>query len=106
MPKAGYRVLSAQDGEEAILIFNNHVNAIDIALLDIVMPKAGGQKTFEQIKITRPDMPVIFMSGYSKGILPVDFSPDTHYEILQKPISRSELLNTMRIFFEYRKRTD
>jgi signal transduction histidine kinase/DNA-binding response OmpR family regulator len=96
LKRAGYRVLSAHDGEEAIRLFNNHMQEINIALLDIVMPKISGRKVFEQIKFRRPYIPVIFMTGYSKGVLPIDFFPNTHYEMLQKPISRTDLLNKIR----------
>jgi len=96
LEKSGYHIISAKDGEEAIRVFNENSDRIDLALLDIVMPKANGQDVLKHIRIVRPFMPVIFMTGYSKGILSPDISPGDHYEIIQKPIFPSVLERKIR----------
>ena len=70
---------------------------INIALLDIVMPKVSGQKVLDHISLIRPDLPVVFMTGYSKeGLLSPDILPGSKHEIIQKPVSRSVLLEKIR----------
>ncbi|MBF0396364.1 MAG: response regulator [Desulfobacterales bacterium] len=92
LENAGYRIISAQDGEEAIKLFEKYQKEIKLALLDVVMPKLSGQKVFERIKTIKPDIPVLFLTGYSKDVLPKSIAPDSQYEIIQKPIYRSALL--------------
>lgn len=88
----GYRVISAKDGEEAIRIFEQLADQITLVLLDVVMPKMSGTKVLQKIKLVKPDIPVILMSGYSKGVLNYMFSSTHQYEMLQKPYSYVELL--------------
>lgn len=100
LKKAGYRVFAAEDGEKAIQIFNKNSESIDIALLDIVMPKAGGQQIIEHISNIRPELPAIFMTGYSKGLLSPGILSGNRHEIIQKPISRSILLEKVRVVLD------
>ncbi|MBF0469596.1 MAG: response regulator, partial [Desulfamplus sp.] len=64
---ANYKVLYARDGYEAIELFTKHAQNLDLALLDVVMPKLGGDRVMKHIKEVRPDLPIIFLTGYSKG---------------------------------------
>jgi len=99
LKKAGYRVFPATDGEEAISLFDRHSGEIDIALLDVIMPKVSGHKVYEHIRNIRPDMPVIFSTGYSRG----EFSENGHYEIIQKPCSPGVFLKKLREVLDARK---
>jgi len=100
LKKVGYRVLSAKDGEEAISLFETHSSEIDIALLDVIMPKIGGQKVYERIR-SSSDMPVIFSSGYSRGALSFQAFPNEQFDILQKPVSPTALLRKIREVLDY-----
>jgi len=102
LKKAGYRVFPATDGEEAISLFDRHSGEIDIALLDVIMPKVSGHKVYEHIRNIRPDMPVIFSTGYSRG----EFSENGHYEIIQKPCSPGVFLKKLREVLDARKSHD
>jgi PAS domain S-box-containing protein len=99
LKKAGYRVFPANDGEEAISLFDRHSGEIEIALLDVIMPKVSGHKVYEHIRNIRPDMPVIFSTGYSRG----EFSQNGHYEIIQKPCSPDVFLKKIREVLDSRK---
>ncbi|MDM8536054.1 response regulator, partial [Desulfobacterales bacterium HSG17] len=104
LEKSGYKIISASDGKEAIRVFNENSARIDMALLDIVMPKANGKEVLKHIRSVRPNMPVLFMTGYSKGILSPDISPEKynkHYEIIQKPISPSLLKHKIRAILDF-----
>ncbi|MBW2075274.1 MAG: response regulator [Deltaproteobacteria bacterium] len=61
----GYRVLIARDGKEAIEIYKQNQDEIDIILLDMVMPKMGGGEVYDRIKEINPDIKVLLLSGYS-----------------------------------------
>ena len=84
----GYRVLSAADGEEALRLAQGERPAL--AVLDVVMPKMGGQAALARLLERFPGLPAIFTSGYSHDAtgLPAS-SPETTY--LQKPYSPTAL---------------
>ncbi|MBN4046745.1 response regulator [bacterium AH-315-P07] len=93
---AGYTVLLARDGEEAVELFFDHQNEIDLAVLDVVMPGKNGREVFESIKVVHPDFRVIFASGYSTAGAHTAFVLDEGLKMLQKPYSHSELLGAVR----------
>jgi len=61
----GYRALTARDGIEAVEVYRNHRDDIDLVLLDMVMPNMGGGKTYDTLKEINPDIKVLLSSGYS-----------------------------------------
>lgn len=93
---ANYQVLAAENGVQAIELFDLHSQKIDIAIMDVVMPRMGGDKAMEHIRKTRPELPIIFLTGYSRGMLPATILSQTNYYTLQKPVSRSALLAKIR----------
>ena len=60
----GYSVLLAENGLDAVEIYRNNPKQIDLILLDMIMPKLGGHKTFLQIKEIDPDVCVLLSSAY------------------------------------------
>ncbi|HVC00486.1 MAG TPA: response regulator [Candidatus Dormibacteraeota bacterium] len=60
----GYRVVAAQDGEEAVRAFEQNRDEVSLALMDMVMPKMHGPEAYEEIRRCQPRLPVIFTSGY------------------------------------------
>jgi CheY-like chemotaxis protein len=93
--KSGYWVLSATSGDAAMKIFNDEP-VIDLLLTDIVMPgELQGTTLARATRDLRPDLPVIFMSGYAReatvhgnGLRPEDIR-------LMKPVRREELLSAI-----------
>ena len=87
----GYTVLEAEDGEEAILLCDSHDGRIDLVLSDVVMPGMSGPKAVERIVEMRPNVRVLYMSGYTDdaighhGVL----AEDVHF--IQKPFTPSAL---------------
>ncbi|MDQ7785903.1 MAG: response regulator, partial [Desulfomonilaceae bacterium] len=61
----GYRVLIARDGKEAIDVYRNNRDDIDIVVLDIVMPNMGGGEAYDRMKEINPNIKVLLSSGYS-----------------------------------------
>lgn len=83
LESVGYNVIEAADGEEAIKTFMDNKDSIELLLLDVVMPKKSGKDVCDEIKKIRPDIKVLFTSGYtadiinSKGLLKegLEFTP-------------------------------
>ena len=96
LEKAGYTVLAAVDGEEALRVFKDRADEIDLALLDVIMPKLGGQAVFNHILEQRPDIRVLFSSGYSINAVHTDFVLDKGLQFIQKPYQRDDLLRKVR----------
>ncbi len=96
LEKAGYTVLAAVDGEEALRVFKDHADEIDLALLDVIMPKLGGRAVFNHILEQRPDIRVLFSSGYSMNAVHTDFVLDQGLQLIQKPYQRDDLLQRVR----------
>ncbi|UCF85989.1 MAG: PAS domain S-box protein [Desulfobacteraceae bacterium] len=65
LKRMGYDVLTARDGKEAIKIYKEHQDKIDIVVLDMIMPEMGGGETYDRLKEINPDIKVILSSGYS-----------------------------------------
>ena len=63
--RLGYKVLSAQSGQEALEVFKCHKEAIDLVILDMIMPGMGGSETYNQLMKIHPDIKVLLSSGYS-----------------------------------------
>lgn len=88
--KLGYAVLSAQDAEEAIQIFEEREEELDLVLTDVVMPGLTGVEMAALLKERRPDMRFLFTSGYTSKEL--GRNPKAPPEpFLPKPFSLDEL---------------
>lgn len=84
---AGYRVLVARNGEEAIETCKRHEGAIELVITDVVMPKMSGPELARNLASLRPGVRILFLSGYTNGSIVHNhvLSPDV--EFLQKPFS-------------------
>jgi len=92
----GYTVLTASDGEQAIDIFGRYAEQIDLAVLDLVMPKTSGRDVWVAIEKTRPDLKVLFISGHAATSVHEDFAPPSSLPFLSKPFSVIDLANKIR----------
>ncbi|MBI5453405.1 MAG: GAF domain-containing protein, partial [Deltaproteobacteria bacterium] len=95
----GYRVITAVDGEDAIARFMENKDSIALLILDIVMPKKAGNEVFEMIRSVRPDIKVIFTSGYSSDIVRSKGLAGAR-DFISKPVSPSEFLKRVREVIE------
>jgi PAS domain S-box-containing protein len=91
----GYRVLSAENGEEALELWRNQRGEIACILLDLIMPVMSGQGFLQKILQDDPDVKVIISSGYSQEAAQLDASLRAH-AYLAKPYQVGELLHTVR----------
>ena len=92
----GYTVIEASDGQEAVSKFMENKDRIDLFLSDIVMPGMNGREAYERIKRVKPDIKVLFASGY-----PSDFTHKSEIlkgglDFISKPVSPDNLLKKVR----------
>jgi len=66
LERAGFTVVEASDGAEAVELFKQHAQDVDVVLLDLTMPRMGGREAYAAIREMAPMVPVVFMSGYSE----------------------------------------
>jgi CheY-like chemotaxis protein len=88
----GYRVLEAPDGDEGLLVFGAHTADIDMLLTDVVLPgKVRGRELAERITSIRPEVKVLFMSGYTENSIVHHGRLDDGVQLLGKPFKREQL---------------
>jgi len=83
--KLGYTVLCAADGEAAVRLFESNSERIALVLLDILMPKLSGPDAFGKMRDRKPELPVLFTTGYSTELTRLELLTRQGAEILQKP---------------------
>jgi signal transduction histidine kinase len=94
--KRGYNVLDAQDGVDALLVAEQHAGTIDLLLTDVVMPRMGGRPLAENLLALRPDVKVIYMSGYTDDVVVRNGLVEATLNFIQKPISPAGLARKIR----------
>lgn len=94
MPLAGYRVLKTHSSVEAISIFEENLNDIDLLFCDVVMPGLNGAELAEKLRKLKPELRVIFSSGYSDDIVEEFGIGDE--TILQKPIKAQKIQDALK----------
>jgi len=89
---AGLGVLEAAGAEEAEAVCRRHAGPIDLLLTDIVLRNANGRDLADQLRALRPDMKVLFMSGYTGHIMVRRHIPAPDMLLLEKPFTPESLL--------------
>ncbi|MGH0032907.1 MAG: ATP-binding protein [Myxococcota bacterium] len=94
LERAGYRVLTAADGVEALEVAADHAGDIDLLLSDVVMPRMGGYELARRLAEQRPGMRTLLVSGFAGES---DADPDEErLPLLDKPFSEESLLDRLR----------
>ena len=86
----GYTVLEAKDGSEGLAIGEREPR-IDLLLTDVVMPNMNGGDLALKLKAVKPDIKVLFISGYTKDVLSQNSPVDPDMRFLQKPFNKNDL---------------
>ncbi|GAB2578616.1 hybrid sensor histidine kinase/response regulator [Paractinoplanes abujensis] len=90
---AGYRVIAAATGPEALVVVGDRT--VDALITDVVMPDMTGPRLAELLHERAPTLPVIFMSGYSSGMLDATGQLDPAAPFVEKPFTAHDLLTTV-----------
>jgi CheY-like chemotaxis protein len=96
LEEAGYRVIEAIDGQDALEKFTEHMEELDILATDVIMPRMNGKILYEEIRKIRPDIKVLFMSGYTKDIIVERGIMDDECSVVTKPVTARKLLTRIR----------
>ena len=92
LTSAGYRVETAGNGHEALGLLRDSRMAADLILTDVVMPGMTGKAFAAQVQAVRPDIKMLFMSGYERPGAVTDGWPEAETHIISKPFTRAALL--------------
>ncbi|HMK61016.1 MAG TPA: ATP-binding protein [Dissulfurispiraceae bacterium] len=92
----GYKVILAEDGEDAVSKYQELNDGIDLVILDMIMPKMSGLEAYKAIQKIRPHGKVVFLTGYTADKLQRTGFDSVDVEIITKPISQHDLLTIVR----------
>lgn len=102
---AGLEVITADNGEEAVLLLSESPDSVDLILMDAVMPVLNGCAAADRIRELKPELPIIFCSGYARDKVRKEiarFGPNSRF--LSKPYSMSQLMNAINELLSDRRR--
>jgi len=91
LSQQGYSVLEAQGSSEALQLFEQHASSIHLLLTDVVMPHMSGRELAERLKAARPDLKVLYMSGYPNDVIARHGLLEADTVLLQKPFTSESL---------------
>jgi CheY-like chemotaxis protein len=99
----GYTVISAKNSEEALAIAAERLEAIDLVISDVIMPGMNGLELARELSRLRPAVKVLFVSGYTAGVLAERGVLKETVAFLQKPIAMEALAPRLRALLEQRR---
>lgn len=97
---AGYHVIEAVDGEDALLRFKTSAPDVDLVLMDVVMPKMSGKEAADRMKAIKPDLKTLYTSGYTDEMIQTKGISDISVDFISKPLSGTDLLLKIRSLFD------
>jgi PAS domain S-box-containing protein len=96
----GYKVLHAVDGNDALRIARGHEDLIHLLVTDMAMPNVGGRELAHRLRLVRPQIKVLFMSGYPDDPASENGKAEGATTLLQKPFSLDMLAHKVRILLD------
>ncbi len=96
LKQAGYKVIEARDGKEAVKKFIENKDKVNFLVLDVIMPKKNGKEAYDEIRKIKPDVKALFMSGYTSEVIHKKGILDEGINFIAKPVSPDELLRKIR----------
>ena len=97
----GYKVLDAENGEDALRVSQAHEGPIDLMITDVVMPKMGGKEAADRLQPLYPQMKVIYMSGYTDNAIVKHGVLAPGLNFLQKPFTPESLARKVREMLDH-----
>jgi len=103
LERAGFHVFDARHGADAVRVWEQHADEIDIVVTDLVMPEMGGRALAERLREMRPGLPILFMSGYADDDQTREGVSDVRVAFLAKPFTTATLVNSVREALQRRR---
>ena len=100
LEEAGYTVIVATDGEQAVERFMKAKDGIELLILDVVMPKKNAKAVLEEVRRIKPDIKILFTSGYAEDYLHTRGMLESGAKLIQKPMSTNDLLHKVRALLD------
>jgi two-component system, cell cycle sensor histidine kinase and response regulator CckA len=102
LQEIGFQTIGADDGRRALEIMEEVGDSVTAVLLDLSMPRMGGAETFRRLRASRPELPILMMSGYTEQVVAPQFSGSGPgiTGFLQKPFLAEDLIAVLRRFAE------
>lgn len=92
----GYKTLVAHDGEHALEVYETHGEEIDLVVTDVVMPRMTGPELIKELRVIRPDIKALYLSGFTKDKLLTHGADEDDAPLLQKPYNHHQLATMIR----------
>ncbi len=96
LARNNYHVVAVASGQEALNVVTRQAAHIDVLLTDVIMPQMQGKELADKIRILRPSARVVFMSGYTQGLLSAQGVLEPGVHLIEKPFSETSLLAKLR----------
>ena len=96
LQRQGYTVLEASDGAEALRLVEQHRGPVHLLLTDVVLPKMGGRQLAERMEVLRPEIKVLFASGYTDDVILRHNLLERRGRLVQKPFTGELLARKVR----------
>ena len=100
LEKMSHKVFAASSGKEAIEVFKEEKDRIDLVVLDMIMPEMGGKETFERIREINPNVKILISSGYSLEENTSEILEQGGSGFIQKPFTMKELAQKITELFD------
>jgi two-component system cell cycle sensor histidine kinase/response regulator CckA len=98
--KLGYRVIEAKNGVEACLLATQQAGSLQLLLTDVVMPGMGGRELAQHLSIIKPDLRILFISGYMDDVGIMSGQEESMSSFLQKPFTPEVLARAVRTLLD------
>jgi len=96
LESGGYSVVDVTNGEDAIRTVTENERTVDLMLTDVIMPGISGRQLAESLSLLRPDMKVLYISGYTADLIARHGILEKHVSLLEKPYTKEALLRKVR----------
>ena len=96
LERQGYRTITAPNGEQALAVAHRHIGRIHLTITDVVMPQMNGRELAERLAHSRPDMKILYMSGYTDDATMRLGLLDKQFQFIQKPFAADALASKVR----------
>ena len=103
LERAGFEVITASDGQEAIDTFHGNDDTIGLIVLDLRLPIKTGAQVYKELRAEYPELPIIISSGRDRQMVGKEFPDDPLMSFVQKPYQPTNLISTARSLLNTRQ---